>query len=130
MRSHFVLPVFTLALFAGALTVAGQTPEALVGTWKTNVAKSTYSPGQPTHVEIIVRFDSTDRPLVGAAVPTTRAYKRIDDRTYEFVQKEHGKVTTTFRSVAAPGGKSRTATTTGTNAQGQSVKNVVLYEKQ
>lgn len=159
MRSHIVLPVFTLALFAVALTVAGQTPEALVGTWKTNVAKSTYSPGpppkpatsrwelmgdgqlknindgvdakgQPTHAEIIVTFDGTDRPVIGAAVPTTRAYKRIDARTFEFVTKENGKVTTTFRSVAAPDGKTRTATITGTNAQGQPVKNVVLYEKQ
>jgi hypothetical protein len=159
MRSHIVLPVFTLALFAVALTVAGQTPEYMVGTWKTNVSKSTYSPGpppkpatsrwelmgdgqfknindgvdakgQPTHSEIIVKFDGTDRPLIGAAVPTTRTYKLIDARTFEFVTKVNGKVTTTFRSVAAPDGKTRTATTTGTNAQGQAVKNVVLWEKQ
>ena len=51
-------------------------------------------------------------------------------RTFEFVTKENGKVTTTFRSVASADGKTRTATITGTNAQGQTVKNVVLYEKQ
>jgi hypothetical protein len=161
MRRLIVLPVFTLAfVIVVALTVAGQSPEYMVGTWKTNVSKSTYSPGpppkapatsrwevmgdgqfkninegvdakgQPTHNEIIVKFDGTDRPLIGAAVPTTRTYKLIDARTFEFVTKVNGKVTTTFRSVLAPDGKTRTATTTGTNAQGQAVKSVVLWEKQ
>ena len=160
MRRQIVLPVFTLAFFVLALTVAGQSPE-LSGTWKVNEAKSTYSPapaspaksqvsvwesleggqfkntvefvdakGQSTHNEIILRFDGADYPYKGAAVPTTRAYKRIDGRTFEFVTKVNGKVTTTTRSVAAPDGKTRTLTTTGTNAQGQTVKNVVLWEKQ
>jgi len=46
------------------------------------------------------------------------------------VEKVDGKVTTTSRSVGAPDGKTRTLTVTGTNAQGQTVKNVVLWEKQ
>jgi hypothetical protein len=159
VRRYIVLPVFTLAFFIVALTVAGQSPDPLVGTWKVNVAKSTYSPdpppksstsiwedvgggqlkntvdtvdakGQPTHTEIIVSFDGKDLPVKGAAVPTTRAYKRIDSRTFEFVTKVEGKVTTTNRSVASAEGKSRTLTATGTTAQGQPAKNVVLYEKQ
>jgi hypothetical protein len=61
---------------------------------------------------------------------TTRAYRRIDDRTYEFVAKVDGKVTTTTRSVAARDGKTRTTMTTGKDAQGQSVNNVQVFDRQ
>lgn len=160
MRKHCVLAVSALALVVVlGPAVSGQTPDPLIGKWRVNVAKSTYSgppptfksqistwesvggqlknstetvdaKGQTTRTEIMVKFDGTDIPVQGAAVPTTRAYKRIDARSFEFVQKENGKVTTTFRSVMAADGKTRTLTTTGTNAQGQAVKNVVLWEKQ
>ena len=158
MRRHIVLPAFTLTFFAVAVTVAAQSPDPLVGTWKVNTAKSTYSPGpspksqvsvwtmangqlrnvndatdakgQSTHSEIIAKFDGTDLPLKGAPVPTTRAYKRIDGRTFEYVTKVNGKVIGTSRSVMSPDGKTRTITTTGTNEQGQPVKNVVFWEKQ
>ena len=87
--------------------------------------------GQSTHNEIILRFDGADYPFKGTAEPTTRSFKRIDARCpFEFVQKVNGKVTATTRSVTAPDGKTRTLTTTGSNAQGQSIKNVVLWEKQ
>ena len=64
------------------------------------------------------------------AANTTRAYRRIDDRTYEFVTKVDGKVTTTTRSVAARDGKTRTTTTTGKDAQGQTVNNVQVFDRQ
>jgi len=162
MRRYTVLPVITLAFFVMALAVVGQSPDALLGTWKVNYAKSTYSPpspeptpqsqisawessgggqfkntidvvdakGQQLHLEINLRFDGADYAVNGAAAPTTRSYKRIDDSDFEFVEKVDGKVTTTSRSVGAPDGKTRTLTVTGTNAQGQTVKNVVLWEKQ
>ena len=44
--------------------------------------------------------------------------KRIDDYTIEVSNKKDGKVTTVLRAVYAKDGKSRTETTTGTNAQG------------
>jgi len=77
-----------------------------------------------------VKFDETDSPLVGAATPTTRAYKRIDARTFEYVQKVNGKAVSTSRSVMSADGKTRTFTTTGTNAQGQPFKSVIIWEKQ
>lgn len=158
MRKHIVLPVFTLAVFFMALPVAAQKPDSLVGTWKANLAKSTFTgappksqvskwealpdgqlknvndsvdaKGQSAHSEIIVKFNGTDLPLKGASTPTTRAYKRIDARTFEYVQKVNGKVTSTSRSVMSPDGKTRTFTTTGTNAQGQPFKTVLIWEKQ
>lgn len=158
MRRHIVLSVFTLAVFFVALTIAAQSPNPMVGTWKANIAKSTFpgtppksqtskwealadgrlknindstdATGQSSHNEITVKFDGTDLPLVGATVPTTRAYKRIDARTFEYVQKVNGKAMSTSRSVMSADGKTRTFTTTGTNAQGQPFKSVIVWEKQ
>ena len=56
--------------------------------------------------------------------------KRIDANTLEMVNKKGGKVTTTQRNVVAADGKIRTVTTTGTDAQGQNVNNVTVFEKQ
>jgi len=61
---------------------------------------------------------------------TTRVYKRIDPRSYEYVQTVAGKITTTVRTVVSADGKTRTITTTGKNAQGQTVHNVAVYDRQ
>jgi hypothetical protein len=128
-----------------------------VGTWKLNVAKSTYelgpapksaisrlepsqdgwkasqdgvdAQGTSTHVETTVGFDGKDYPVAGVA-NTTWAFTRIDDHTYTLVAKRNGTVTTTTRTVVSPDGKTRTSTTTGKNAQGQTMKNVAVYERQ
>jgi hypothetical protein len=145
-----------------ALTAAGQSAEPLVGTWKVNFAKSTYTPGPPPttrsqtshwesvgggqlknvndsvdakgqpsgHFEVILKFDGADYPVKGLAEHTTRSYKRIDARTFDYVQKVTGTVMTTTRSVLAPDGKTRVLTTSGTNDQGKPVKSIVLWEKQ
>lgn len=157
MRRSTLGVVVALALLVVA--VVAQSPDPLLGTWKVNLVKSTWSPGpspksqfsrwealpngqlkninaavdakgQSTHSEIVVRFDGADLTLVGAAVPTTRAYKRIDGRTFEYVTKVNGKVVGTSRSVMAADGKTRTFTTTGTNAQGEPTKSVLIWEKQ
>lgn len=160
MRKQVVLPVVTLAFVAAAVIVAGQSPDPWMGTWKLNLAKSTYSLGPPsttnivstwesvgsgqfkqsqdsvdakgqkTHQEITLRFDGADYPFVGPAQPTTRSFKRIDARTFEYVVKVNGQVTSTNRVAVAPDGKTRTITSTGTNAKGQPFKNVTLWEKQ
>ena len=132
---------------------------ALEGTWRANLAKSKYDPGPPpkvpgtikwerapggwrfttdavdakgqkTHTETLEKDDGSEAPVQGATNPTTRACKRIDDRTYEDRDTVNGKATITRRLVIAPDGKTLTVTMTGTNAEGQKVNNVVLYEKQ
>ena len=77
---------------------------------------------------IDVEILKSDRP--GAAATSLPHHTLEDDSDFEFVENVDGKVTTTSRSVGAPDGKTRTLTVTGTNAQGQTVKNVVLWEKQ
>ena len=125
--------------------------------WKLNLAKSKYDPGpppkqsatkieavpgglkftvdgvnaegKPNHFEWTAKFDGKDSPVKGDPNRDTVALKKIDDYTFEIVNKKGGKVTTTARSVVARDGKTRTVTTTGTNAQGQKVNNVAVFEK-
>ncbi len=56
--------------------------------------------------------------------------KKIDDYTLDITNKKSGKATTMIHAVYARDGKSRTETTTGTNTQGQQVKNVTVWAKQ
>ena len=87
--------------------------------------------GQRFHNEVIGMFDGKDNPVTGAPAPnTTAAYKRIDSRTFESLGKIDGKPTLTTRVTISADGKTLTATQTGTNVNGETVKNVVVADKQ
>ena len=137
-----------------------QSTDPWIGTLKVNLEKSIYSPGpkptvaatlkiepsaggikttidganpegQPTHMETVGSFDGKDNPVKGALAPnTTNALKRIDDRTFEVMGKVDGKPTVTTRAVVSADGKTMNATQTGMNAQGQTIKNVIVLDKQ
>jgi hypothetical protein len=137
-----------------------QSKDPWIGTWKVNLEKSNYSPGpkptvaatvkiessaggikttidgtnpegKPTHTETVAAFDGKDNPVKGAPAPnTTSALKRIDDRTFEVMGKVDGKPTVTTRVAVSTDGKTMTATQTGKDAQGQSVNNVIVLDKQ
>ena len=94
------------------------------------ISDGTNLQGEPTHSEAISKFDGEEHEVVGASVPTTRTYTRIDSRTYEFVAKVNGEETTTSRSEVAADGMTRTLTTTGSTAEGEPVNRVVVYERQ
>ena len=59
----------------------------------------------------------------------TVGVKRIDARTLEVISKKGGRVTITQRNVLSADGKTRTVTTTGTDAFGQKVHNVAVFER-
>jgi hypothetical protein len=130
-----------------------------VGTWKINLAKSKYDPaslapksttvkadaveggikvsvdvvdnsGKSLHYDYSAKYDGKDVPVKGDPSRDMTSFKKIDDYTFEQINKKNGKVTTTSRIVYAKDGKSRTITTTGTNPQGQKVNNVVFWDKQ
>ncbi|HEY7442567.1 MAG TPA: hypothetical protein VH701_09125 [Vicinamibacterales bacterium] len=152
--------VASIAISAVALTAQTKPADPWVGTWKTDLAKSTYSPGpkptvaptvtieqsgtamkttiagtdaegKPAKTETVWMFDGKDNPVKGAPAPnTTAAYKRIDDRTFEVSSKVDGKPTITTRVVISADGKTLTATQSGKTAQGETVKNVIVATKQ
>lgn len=146
------------AVLAAALPATAQTTDSFLGTWRLNVQKSKYSPG-PVPKSIVTVYeaagkgvkvtvtndtgagkiqysytsnlDGRDSPVTGNNPNAdTVAVRRIDARTLEVVSKKGGQVTVTQRNVLAADGKSRTVTTTGTNAQGQKVNNVGVFERQ
>jgi hypothetical protein len=155
-RATTILAAVTLT---AAVLVTAQTKDPFVGSWRLNVAKSKYSPGpapksQSSTYEaagkgykVSVKSEPASGPaqqwsyasdLDGKDAPITgnnpnadvAAAKRIDAHTLEIVLKKGGKATMTQRNVVAADGKTRTVTTTGTDAQGQKVHNVAMFEKQ
>ena len=93
--------------------------------------------GKKTHNEYTVKFDGKDYPehpmVDGKPNPNgadTISIKKIDDNTYEATTKKKGQVLTVTKNVISKDGKIRTATATGKNAEGQTVNNVVIWEKQ
>ena len=53
----------------------------------------------------------------------------MDAQRVEGIRKKAGKVVQTYSRVISADGKTMTLTTSGTNAKGQKVNNVVVYEK-
>jgi hypothetical protein len=159
MRLAYLFSVVATSVAVLASTVLAQSSNPHVGTWRLNVAKSKYSPGpaiksgttkidaagtgakytvdQVTadgtvrHWEFTANYDGKDSPVTGNNPDSDMvAVTRVNANTVQLVNKRGGKVTTTQMSVVSADGKTRTITTKGTNAQGQPVNNVVLYERQ
>ncbi len=149
-----ILPVATLI----ATAVFAQTPVVMPGRWTLDVAKSSFSPGpapksqhavltaipngirtvadrieadgKRVHFEWNGTFDGKDQPVVGDPARDAVSVRKIDDYTIEVTNKKGGKITTVLHAAYATDGKSRTETTTGTNAQGRAVKNVTYWTKE
>ena len=127
-----------------------------MGTWKLNEAKSKFAgkarnhtvvyeaagdqikvtvdgvdeAGGATHNEWTGKFDGKDYPVTGDATSDARSYRTIDKNTLELKGTKGGKQTLTGRIVVSADGKTRTVTTTATDAQGKKVTNVAVYDKQ
>ncbi len=73
-----------------------------------------------------------DRPVDGRPNPDqeTVAWTRIDDYTYVTTNKLKGRTLTTSHISIFRDGKTRTNTVPGRNARGQTVNNVIVFEKQ
>jgi len=145
-----------LALVAGGVAQAG---DAWLGTWKLNLAKSSYNPGpapssgktrfeiaslgrvkvvsdgvdaagRSTHNEIVTMFDGKPSELKGTDPPVTLAFSRIDDHRYELVTKVNGKVTATSICSIAGDGKTRTLVTKSLTANGEWATSTAVYDRQ
>jgi hypothetical protein len=76
-------------------------------------------------------FDGKDYPLTGSQFGAdTVSLKRIDKWTTERTDKKGSTVVQTLRRVVSQDGKTMTVTTKGTNAQGQAMNNVGVFDKQ
>ena len=154
----FAMVVVTLVL-AIAGTALAQAGSSNLGTWKLNLAKSTFAPGTApksaiftnvvagagikstsdsvradgtaVHSENTEVYDGKDYPISGNSLNgDTVAGTRVDANTLTFVYKKNGKVTVTSTNVVSADRKTYTITSKGTNTLGQTVNTVALYDKQ
>jgi hypothetical protein len=152
MKTKTMLVALALSLAAAAVCLAS--PQ--MGTWKLNEEKSKFSPGAAKNhtvvyeaagdsVKVVVhgidgagkattnewtgKFDGKDYPVTGDPTSDMRAYKMVNERTLDLTVKKAGKVITTGQIVVAADDKSRTVTTSGTDAKGEKVSNSGVYDK-
>jgi hypothetical protein len=153
MKSKTTLVSLIVWLAAGTLCFGG----AFDGTWKLNAKKShpghgmarnntvkyemafpfrtkvtidgIDAKGKPLHDEWTGMFDGKDYPVTGDPESDARSYRKIDDRTMEFLVKKGGKVMASGKIVVAPDGKSRTVTTTGMGPKGKKFHSTAVYDK-
>ena len=86
--------------------------------------------GGITHVEWTGKFDGRDYPVQGLGYVLTNAYRRIDERTYEVVQKVDGELAAASTLTVSTDGKTITTTTAGRDPRGQDLVTTSVYEKQ
>ena len=148
-----------LVLGVGALSPARALakPDPFMGTWVLNLAKSTFTPGpapktqtavykavaggvqvtatgtdgdgKAMHLQYTAKFDGKDYPVTGSADYDATVLKRVDLHTIQFTRKKAGKVVQTGTIVVTMDGKTRTVTADGTNARGEHIHNVSVYDK-
>lgn len=140
-------------------TALAQSSNSNIGTWKLNVAKSKIgadmapqsatftieaagagikgtvdsvtTDGTVRHWEVSGNYDGKDNPITGnCQYGDVVALARVDAKTTTQIYKKGGIATVTQTFVVSADGKTMTVTGTSTNAQGQTVNAVRVYDKQ
>ena len=146
-----------LALGFPVMGLWAQAADPASGTWELNLAKSKFSPGpppksltrtfevtgadvkytlkgidaegKPTLVQFTAKYDGKDYPVTGSPDFDAISLKRVDAVTTHATLKKGGKVVQTSTRVVSKDGKTLTLTVKGTNAKGQAVNNVTVFDK-
>ena len=158
MKKFFTIFGVVVLVLAGAGLVLAQT-DAHMGTWKLNVAKSKFAPGQTlksetrtyeptgdgykfsgqrtdadgsTHPEsFTVKYDGKDAPFTGDSYGAdTLAVKLIDANHIEATEKKGGRLLYTTKVVVSTDGKVMTITNKGKTESGQPINTALVYDKQ
>lgn len=174
-RRLVVLGSLTL-LVCSTIVRAQDYSDPIIGTWKQNMEKSTYSPGPPppkgsrsvrqyaagqdgSIIAVTFNIDPEGLPSLGAIaaakydgkeypqhtvatlatslsshvgprVERTIAYKSVSRYTVEIVQRQEGMVVSRSTRTVSRDGQTMTEHVDYTNAQGQRITNVLVFEKQ
>ena len=133
-------------------------PDPAIGTWKLNFASSSFrlfpapkssvmkveawedglkvtadtvdAQGNKVHPEAAYKFDGKDYPIKGSPLADAISAKRINERSGESIWKKNGKVILTTKTKISTDGKTLNLTRTVKNTQGQTVDDVLAYDKQ
>jgi hypothetical protein len=157
-QAHLFAVVALGLVIVFAATTLAQSADPRLGTWKLNVGKSTYpagtAPKSVTFTQVAAgagfkvtvetvaadgtvtqwgytgNYDGKDNPITGNPNRDSVAATRIDANTVKGVYKKGGTVVLTQTSVVSGDGKTITITATGTDAKGQAVKSVAVFDRQ
>jgi hypothetical protein len=153
MRIPTFFSMLALLVLGTAIGIASS-PQ--IGSWKLNEAKSKFSgvakntlvvyteagdsvkvaidgidaAGKAFHSEWTGKFDGKDYAVTGDESTDMRSYTVVNANTLSFTTKKGGKVLLSGEIVVAADGKSRTVKASGTNAKGESVTHMAVYDKQ
>jgi hypothetical protein len=172
--------VVGMTILVGANLVSAQGPSLkanpLIGTWKQNMEKSTFSPGPPppkgtysvrqyaagedgSIVAITMNIDAQGLPSLGAVAAANYdgkeyvqhtvatlatslgshigpridrriSYKPLDVYTVQIVLKQDDQIVSISTRTISRDGRTMTEQQDSTNAEGQRVHNVLVFEKQ
>ena len=153
MRTKTVSLSALIAIAATAMCFAGNPTD---GTWKLNEGKSTFGEGAGKSTMVvwekagdqekctvdgtdaagkkfqtvwIGKLDGKDYPIKGDAESDTRSFKMDGEHKLAMVSKKGGKEVGGGTIVVAADGKTRTVTSTMTNAKGEKVTSTSAYDK-
>lgn len=154
MKGRIILLALAALLVSATVCLAD---DPHMGTWKLNEAKSKFGPhatrnntvvyeaagedvkvtvdgvdadGNAIHSEWTGKFNGRFYPVTGDPASDQRSYRRINKHTMALTGKKDGKVNLTGRIVVSANGRTRTVTTTGTNAKGKRSANRAVYDKE
>ena len=159
MTRRFPIPMLGLLFALASSAALAAPPEATVlGSWKLNVAKSTFTPGpgwqsqvrlyQATPEGIAVswtgtdaggatmrvnytyRYDGRDYPMLGSASYDTLNAVPIDAWTVRSEEKRDGKTVGVAVRTVSRDGKTLTITDEGTNRRGQRFSQLLVFDRQ
>jgi len=159
MKAHKPFLVgMTLAMLLPLLAIAADATDAAAGTWKLDVAKSTYhgipapksevrtyestadgmklttkvesASGEQRGTETTYKYDGKDYPISGSKLFDTVAVSRVDSHTSKSVLKKGGKEVGHFTRVVSHDGKTLTTTTKVTGPDGKAISERQVYTKQ
>ncbi len=149
-----------LLLIGNAVVAMGSDADPVVGTWKLNLAKSTFggvpayksqirmysrsrsseditlkmttvsSEGKETTTQATYKLNGKDYPSMGNSDFDSLSGMQIDTKTVEFTLKRTGKPVGTIRRTVSEDGKTLTINFVLTNAKGVQTSALTVFDKQ
>jgi hypothetical protein len=147
-----------LLIIGGAVMAAGIAADPTVGTWKLNLAKSTFgggpalksqirtysqsaqnitlkmtsvsADGKETKTQTTYHIDGKDYPSVGNPDFDSLSGMQIDTNTTEFTLKRAGKPVGTIRRTVSKDGQTLTLNFVITNANGVQLSQLTVFDRQ
>jgi hypothetical protein len=159
MRKLLITAVLAFVAAASGVAIAGSpTTDPVVGTWKLNAAKSTFTSGPAIKsqtrtysqsgntitlvmksmaadgTEVTTRttyqLDGKDYPVTGTPDFDSLSPQQVDSETAKFTLKKGGKAVGTTERTVSKDGKMLTSKMKVTNAKGEKTENTLVFERQ